>query len=189
MKHLRQVKKNETFTSLYEIHLAAGRIIVLKIYESESENVSRVTDWRFFKRNVNIKNVLFPFKKQFKTWAEEQRSILNVCLLWLRIGNSLRVPSGNWMLFFWINPEFYLNIPNRNILPHKCTLQPADFHLNIMGGVANSVDCRPCTDAAFLAYITKTRLFKYIENFTSKSWKNSDKELWYFSYFCSKHRL
>ena len=32
--------------------------------------------------------------------------------------------------------------------------------------------------------ITKTRLFKYIENFTSKNWKN-----WYFSNFCSKHRL
>ena len=37
--------------------------------------------------------------------------------------------------------------------------------------------------------ITKTRLFKYIENFTSKNWKFSDKNLWYFSYFCSKHRL
>ena len=37
--------------------------------------------------------------------------------------------------------------------------------------------------------ITKTRLFKYVENFTSKNWKFSDKKLWYFSYFCSKHRL
>ena len=37
--------------------------------------------------------------------------------------------------------------------------------------------------------ITKTHLFKYIENFTSKNWKFSDKRLWYFSYFCSKHRL
>ena len=37
--------------------------------------------------------------------------------------------------------------------------------------------------------ITKTRLFKYIENFTSKNWKFSDKKLWYFSFFCSKHRL
>ena len=36
---------------------------------------------------------------------------------------------------------------------------------------------------------TKTRLFKYIENFTSKNWKYSDKKLWYFSYFYSKHRL
>ena len=37
--------------------------------------------------------------------------------------------------------------------------------------------------------ITKTRLLKYIENFTSKNWKFSDEKLWYFSYFCSKHRL
>ena len=37
--------------------------------------------------------------------------------------------------------------------------------------------------------ITKTRLFKCIENFTSKNWKFSDKKLWYFSYFCSKHTL
>ena len=38
-------------------------------------------------------------------------------------------------------------------------------------------------------HITKTRLFKYIENFTTKEGKFSDKKLWYFSYFCSKHRL
>ena len=39
--------------------------------------------------------------------------------------------------------------------------------------------------------ITKTRLFKYIENLTSKNWKFSYKKIWYFSYFCSKakHRL
>ena len=37
--------------------------------------------------------------------------------------------------------------------------------------------------------ITKTCLFKYLENFSSKNWKFSDKKLWYFSYFCSKHRL
>ena len=40
-----------------------------------------------------------------------------------------------------------------------------------------------------IQFITQTRLFKYTENFTSKSWKFSDKKLWYFSYFCSKHRL
>ena len=28
--------------------------------------------------------------------------------------------------------------------------------------------------------ITKTRLFKYTKNFTSKNWKFSDKKLWYF---------
>ena len=41
----------------------------------------------------------------------------------------------------------------------------------------------------FSDIITKTCLFKYTENFTSKNLKFSDKNLWYFSYFCSKHRL
>ena len=37
--------------------------------------------------------------------------------------------------------------------------------------------------------ITKTCLFKYTENFSTQKWKFSDKKFWYFSYFCSKHRL
>ena len=37
--------------------------------------------------------------------------------------------------------------------------------------------------------ITKTRLFEYIENFTTKNWKFSDKILIFFTYFCSKHRF
>ena len=38
--------------------------------------------------------------------------------------------------------------------------------------------------------ITKTCLVKYTENFTTKKWKFSGKNFWYFfSYFCSKHRL
>ena len=40
-----------------------------------------------------------------------------------------------------------------------------------------------------LSTITKTCLFKYTENFSTKKWKISDKKFWYFSYFCSKHRL
>ena len=38
-------------------------------------------------------------------------------------------------------------------------------------------------------YITKTCLFKYIENLTTNKGKFSDKKFRYFSYFCSKHRL
>ena len=47
----------------------------------------------------------------------------------------------------------------------------------------------------YLIGITKARLFKFIENFTSKNWefsdkkKNTKKKNWYFSYFCSKHSL
>ena len=37
--------------------------------------------------------------------------------------------------------------------------------------------------------ITKTRLFKYTKNFTTKNWKFSDKNSDIFSYFCSKLRL
>ena len=37
-----------------------------------------------------------------------------------------------------------------------------------------------------LEYITKTRLFKYVETFTFKNWKFSDKKLWYFIVFLLK---
>ena len=37
-----------------------------------------------------------------------------------------------------------------------------------------------------ILHITKTRLFKYIENFTSKNWKFQKKKQT-FSYLCSKH--
>ena len=38
-------------------------------------------------------------------------------------------------------------------------------------------------------YITKTCLFKHTENFTTRNWNFSNKKFWYFSHFCSKHRL
>ena len=41
----------------------------------------------------------------------------------------------------------------------------------------------------FVFTITKTCLFKYNENFTTKKWKFSDKKFWYFSYLYPKHRL
>ena len=42
-----------------------------------------------------------------------------------------------------------------------------------------------CPTLGFLTlHITKTRLFKYTDNFTIKNWKFSDKKNWYFSYFC-----
>ena len=55
-----------------------------------------------------------------------------------------------------------------------------------------------CNDFACIVYrvpkkgnvrvITKTRLFKYIETFTTKKGNFSDKKFWYFPYSCSKHR-
>ena len=35
-----------------------------------------------------------------------------------------------------------------------------------------------CVVTMYAPAITKTRLFKYIENFTSKNWKFSDKNVW-----------
>ena len=57
--------------------------------------------------------------------------------------------------------------------------------------VVNDVPGLKCIVLVFLftVYITKTRLFKYIKNFITKNWKFSDKNFWYFSYFCSKRRL
>ena len=40
-----------------------------------------------------------------------------------------------------------------------------------------------------ILYITKTCLFNYTENFTTKKWKKNQIKKWYFSYFCSKPRL
>ena len=39
------------------------------------------------------------------------------------------------------------------------------------------------------SFITKTRLFKYSENFTTKNWKFSDKKNLLFLHFCSKHSI
>ena len=47
---------------------------------------------------------------------------------------------------------------------------------------------RITTNKSDKVHITKTRLFKYIENFTTKKGKFSDKKK-YFWYFCSKQRL
>ena len=54
--------------------------------------------------------------------------------------------------------------------------------------VANLLPCRKRRDVGirsklrshFASRITKTRLFKYKDNFTSKNWIFSDKKLWYF---------
>ena len=54
----------------------------------------------------------------------------------------------------------------------------------------NSRSAWPASDyGQTLVIITKICLFKYIENFTTKEENFSEKKFWYFSYFCSKHRL
>ena len=48
------------------------------------------------------------------------------------------------------------------------------------------VNDRHATVDGVLYYISKTRLFKYIENFISKNWRFSDKKLRYFFIFLHK---
>ena len=47
----------------------------------------------------------------------------------------------------------------------------------------------PAFQVVEIILISKTRLFKHTENFTTKKRKFSDKKFWYFSFFCSEHRL
>ena len=54
---------------------------------------------------------------------------------------------------------------------------------------STQTDQSPVSAWSCFGSITKTRLFKYTENFTTKNGNFSDKKYWYFSYFCSKHRL
>ena len=74
-----------------------------------------------------------------------------------------------------------------------CLLQPPDEQNPIPYWVDVQADLYFCWShrsyCRFWHAITKTPLFKYAENFTTKKWNFSDKKFWYFSYFCSKHRL
>ena len=76
---------------------------------------------------------------------------------------------------------------SRNSSGVQITLSPTVTIYKIWVSVFEEAGANYITKAR--PYITKTRLFKYTENFTSKNWKFSDKKLWYFSYFCPKHRL
>ena len=43
--------------------------------------------------------------------------------------------------------------------------------------------------AVVTSHPLRKHAYSNIENFTTKKWNFSDKKFWYFSYFCSKHRL
>ena len=77
----------------------------------------------------------------------------------------------------------------KNLLQHKKALlmQLKYFKLAI-SNLKHSMQDKIFSRGHFFI-ITKTRLFNYIGNFTTKKWKFSDKKFWYFSYFCTKHRL
>ena len=73
----------------------------------------------------------------------------------------------------------------------RCLVSPVRQNSEDKYGSVNSTvdETVPRVTSYDMAFIMKTRLLKYTENFTIKKWKFSNKKFWYFSYFCSKHRL
>ena len=100
--------------------------------------------------------------------------------------------SGSTLSTTFIQQCLYVSSDSKDDL-QTTLLSYEKFQLNRDSGFHSFMDSLfPRSILHFMcirAYITKTRVFKYIEHFTSKNWKNSDKKLWYFSYFCSKHKL
>ena len=95
------------------------------------------------------------------------------------------LPTCTLSIFAWFCFHFYYE-KNGIFCFFKTTEQNKTFWC------IGSYDKRFCTEPwqQFANFITKTRLFKYTENFTTKTWKFSNKKkILYFSYFCSKHKL
>ena len=76
-----------------------------------------------------------------------------------------------------------------NEAPYSHELNFASSGIRTRNLVIRSRERQPLGHPDASTLIMKTCLFKYLENFTSKNWKFSDKKLWYFAYFCLKHRL
>ena len=93
---------------------------------------------------------------------------VNGRLMWPNL-KKRETPQENvpWDIYGWLYTKYVFCV-----YPSKTTLISFWFHslINVL-------------------FITKTCLFKYTENFTTKKWKFSDKKFWYFSYFYSKHWL
>ena len=88
----------------------------------------------------------------------------------------------------WISHKGELSLMYIGVF-FPCSGSPYTWNIQLKRLVHSS--CITCLWNMFASRkltIMKTRLFKYIENFTSKHIKFSDKKIC-FSYFCSKHRL
>ena len=94
-----------------------------------------------------------------------------ISFLWSTCQNVrfLKLQLIKWMLL--------CHIKRNNYLCGICLLPRPLYFSRVASGPLLSV------------IITKTCLFKYTETFATKNRKFSDKKFWYFSYFCSKHRL
>ena len=108
---------------------------------------------------------------------------------------------------YWMKPQI-INSEERN-KRNTVEFQWLEHHWDHRNSFMGSLSCwgliiAPGQLANGDRLITKTYPFKLKNNFTSKNWKFSDKKtkkqkknkkkkkkkkLWYFSYFCSKHRL
>ena len=114
---------------------------------------------------------LFTIDLTVHGWTtREIREALTIIIIKALLFTTLQVDIFRVRLYIVIVATFFVNI--RHI--------KTSFKVRL---------CSKYTNKTSLFNITKTRLFKYIENFTSKNWKFSDENPWYFSYFCSKHRL
>ena len=82
-------------------------------------------------------------------------------------------------LYLWIDPCLLVCLVHVILFIIRIHIFPA----NSANLDAAQIRCR------FMRHITKTRLFKYIENCTFKNWKFLDKNSDIFSNYCSKHRL
>ena len=135
----------------------------------------------FNRKTLSIYHLLQVSKKSFEVWFYTFFSLLNLlfyfnpahrqCCSLHGIASSKTLVPLLTMRNHSLVLHLYMTLRVVNLTSHS-TLWP----VNLV-----SLTTQLC--------ITKTCLFKYTENFTSKTWKISDKKLRYFSYFCSKHRL
>ena len=134
---------------------------------------ARIFSWHFF---------LFITEK---FWCLSMLSKTDFIVVSLRFitGQISRLADLAWKTFYNLRPALYQSMGQCfTALTQALSGSCYDFLFKYSEIRSYSfIMCSGC--------ITKTRLFKYIENFISKNWKFSDKKLRYFSYFCTKHRL
>ena len=118
----------------------------------------------------------WPFKSEVQ---RERKRCISVC-------KAMNFPEFSW--FYFKNPEFLnaLQVFGNNFFPISEKIHVIAFSSYIAEiSTQNTMFLLP----DYVSYITKIGLFKCTENFTTKKWKFSDKNFWYFSYSFSKHRL
>ena len=137
----------------------------------ESVSFPFKAEWRLLLLDSNFSGYFHFIKDRLIKLAAVER--LHLILIWQTIINfhspwNLIEPISNYV---------------RKHLNRKCSMKTSNSE--IVKRISHSLPKRERKKTT----ITKTRLFKYTENFTTKKGKFSDKKFWYFSYYCSKHKL